>query len=99
MLVFAGSSDKDLPGCSASLPRTSSTSVALHRQPAPTDPEQLAGWLRQTSDVPATVAATATAAWQQALAEAGPDDLICLTGSIFLAGEMRPVVLGQGSEF
>jgi dihydrofolate synthase/folylpolyglutamate synthase len=100
LLIFAGSSDKDLPGMLRVLgPHFQHVWLARYtNNPRSTDPEQLAGWLRQVSDVPATVAATATAAWQQALAAAGPDDLICLTGSIFLAGEMRPVVLGQTSE-
>ena len=28
---------------------------------------------------------------------AGPDDLICITGSVFLAGEMRPLLTGAGA--
>jgi dihydrofolate synthase/folylpolyglutamate synthase len=34
----------------------------------------------------------APAAWEAARADAGPDDLVCVTGSVFLAGELRPVM-------
>ena len=30
-----------------------------------------------------------------AQALAGPDDLICVTGSVFLAGEIRPLLRGH----
>ena len=35
----------------------------------------------------ATVAADVPAAVQQALADAGPDDLVCVTGSLYVVGE------------
>lgn len=41
---------------------------------------------------PATVHATSAEAWAAARAAAGPDDLVCVTGSVFLAGELRPVL-------
>jgi dihydrofolate synthase/folylpolyglutamate synthase len=37
---------------------------------------------------------TAAAAWAAARADAGPDDLVCVTGSVFLAGELRPLMTG-----
>ncbi len=39
-----------------------------------------------------TVHPTATAAWAATRAAAGPDDLVCVTGSVFLAGELLPHV-------
>jgi dihydrofolate synthase/folylpolyglutamate synthase len=33
------------------------------------------------------------AAWAAARAAAGPDDLVCVTGSVFLAGELRPLLV------
>ena len=35
----------------------------------------------------------ATQAWNMARAAARSEDLICVTGSVFLAGELRPVLL------
>jgi len=37
-------------------------------------------------------AATPAEAWSLARRLAGPDDTICITGSFFLAAELRPVV-------
>jgi dihydrofolate synthase/folylpolyglutamate synthase len=42
-------------------------------------------WVRETPD----------AAWQLCRSLVGPDDLVCITGSFFLAAEMRPLVLHQ----
>ncbi|MBX9580918.1 MAG: hypothetical protein K2X87_11470 [Gemmataceae bacterium] len=41
----------------------------------------------------ATVHPGAAAAWAEARAAAGPADLVCVTGSVFLAGELRPHVV------
>ncbi|HEY2783689.1 MAG TPA: folylpolyglutamate synthase/dihydrofolate synthase family protein [Fimbriiglobus sp.] len=37
---------------------------------------------------------SAAAAWAAARSDSGPDDLVCITGSVFLAGELRPVMVG-----
>jgi hypothetical protein len=39
------------------------------------------------------VFSTPTLALEAARAEAGAADLICITGSVFLAGELRPLLL------
>jgi len=100
LLIFAGSTDKDLAGMLRVLaPHFQHAWLTRYtNNPRSADPEQLAAWLRQAADVPTTVSPTPTAAFQQALESAGPDDLICITGSIFLAGELRPVVLPQRPE-
>ncbi len=38
---------------------------------------------------------SAKEAWTAARADTGPDDLVCVTGSVFLAGELRPVMMGK----
>jgi dihydrofolate synthase/folylpolyglutamate synthase len=43
---------------------------------------------------PFTVHPTSTDAWSAARAAAGEHDLVCITGSVFLAGELRPVLVG-----
>jgi folylpolyglutamate synthase/dihydropteroate synthase len=40
-------------------------------------------------------AADPTAAWRRVRELAGPEDLVCATGSFFLAGEMRPLIARQ----
>jgi hypothetical protein len=42
------------------------------------------------------VCATPAAAVQAARAAAGPDDLVCVAGSVFLAGEVRPRLVEMG---
>ncbi len=53
-------------------------------------PEKLADAL--PADTRFTVHPTAAGAWAAARAAAGPDDLVCVTGSVFLAGELQPLV-------
>jgi dihydrofolate synthase / folylpolyglutamate synthase len=43
--------------------------------------------------LPSTTSPVARQAWHMAWAAARPEDLICVTGSVFLAGELRPVLL------
>jgi dihydrofolate synthase/folylpolyglutamate synthase len=56
-------------------------------------PEELARLLSQVAGLPFTVREPALQAWQSARASAAPGDLICITGSVFLAGELRPHLL------
>ena len=59
-------------------------------------PEVLRGLLADAApDLAATVHATSLEAWHAARAAAGPDDLVCVAGSMFLAGELRPVMAGS----
>jgi dihydrofolate synthase/folylpolyglutamate synthase len=90
-LIFAGSGDKDLAGMlrvlaplfhHALLTRYASSQRGL-------PPEELAALLRRVADLPYTVCPTPRDAWHAARVQAGPDDLICATGSVFLAGELR----------
>jgi dihydrofolate synthase/folylpolyglutamate synthase len=47
--------------------------------------------------VPFDDAETPTLAWERARARAGSEDLICTTGSFFLAAEMRGIILPRGT--
>ena len=97
--LTAGSSDKDLPGILQVLtpPFDHVFLTRYSHSPRAVPVETLAGILRQVSRVPFTLCPTPVEAWQAAGDAAGPDDLICITGSVFLAGELRPVVLGRGT--
>src|SRR5262249_10357089 len=94
LLVFASSNDKDLPGMLRVLvPHFQHAYLTSFNSLRATPPDQLAELLRQAgTDLPHTVAASAAEAWAAARAAGGPDDLICITGSVFLAGELRPLV-------
>jgi dihydrofolate synthase/folylpolyglutamate synthase len=94
LLIFAASTDKDLSGMLGILAPTF-THVFLTRydNARSAAPHDLAERLRRCADTPCTLCPTAAEAWQAALAFAGPDDLICVTGSVFLAGQLRPLMI------
>jgi dihydrofolate synthase/folylpolyglutamate synthase len=97
LLVFAGSNDKDLPGIlQVFAPHFDHIFLTRYsHSPRAVPVETLADILRQVSRVPFTLCPTPVEAWQAVCDAARSDDLICITGSVFLAGELRPVVLGN----
>ena len=97
LLVFAGSGDKDLEGIFRVL-APAFDRIYLTRftnSPRGVPPEHLSEFLRRVAEVPQEIHATPPAAWRAARSAAGPNDLICVTGSVFLAGELRPLVLRE----
>jgi dihydrofolate synthase/folylpolyglutamate synthase len=95
VLIFAGSSDKDLAGMLKAL-SSSFDHVFLTRyshSPRAVEPERLGEILKEQSPMPFTVCRTPADAWASALSISRTDDLICITGSVFLAGELRPLVM------
>jgi dihydrofolate synthase/folylpolyglutamate synthase len=95
LLLFAGSSDKDIAGMFRMLaPHFDQALLTRYTDnPRSVAPEQLLAWWRAAGDRPATTHATSGEAWFAARAAAGETDVICVTGSVFLAGEMRPLLL------
>jgi dihydrofolate synthase/folylpolyglutamate synthase len=95
LLVFAGSSDKDIAGMFRVLaPHFDRALLTRYTDnPRSVAPEQLLDWWRGAGDRPASTHASPGEAWSAARADAGEADLICVTGSVFLAGEMRPLLL------
>ena len=62
--------------------------------PRSADPVNLAEMMmRIAPDKPVAIHASAAEAWTTARAAAGPDDLLCITGSMFLAGELRALLV------
>lgn len=94
-LIFAGSRDKDVAGImrllSPQFSRMYLTRFANNLRYLA--PEKLADLLPREGTPAFTLCPTATEAWRLAFAAAGPSDMICVTGSVFLAGELRPLVL------
>ena len=94
LLIFAGSNDKDLAGMFRILgPHFAHVFLTPYLGSArSTPPEQLAALLGAAGGPPATQCVAPAAAWEAARAMARPDDLVCVTGSVFLAGEMRTLL-------
>ncbi|MCI0377513.1 MAG: bifunctional folylpolyglutamate synthase/dihydrofolate synthase [Gemmataceae bacterium] len=105
-LVFAGNKDKDLAGMLDVL-TPHFQHVVLTRftnNPRSVPPEELAALqtpLTSARTSPrdegkkTTVCANVTDAWHFVRGLARADDLICITGSVFLAGEIRPLLVGD----
>ncbi len=59
------------------------------------DPEELSALAREICGMDAECVGEANRALDRALELAGPDDLVCITGSFFLAGLLRPRLLAR----
>jgi dihydrofolate synthase/folylpolyglutamate synthase len=94
-LIFAGSSDKDLAGMLRVMAPhfTHAYFTRYSHNPRNVSPETLAALWSAVTDSLCTVQGTAPEAWETCRGEAGPEDLICITGSVFLAGELRPLLV------
>jgi dihydrofolate synthase/folylpolyglutamate synthase len=97
LLVLAVSNDKDLAGmCRVLAPHFQRAYLTRYgNSPRSAAPEHLADLLRCTAAVPISVHPSAAEAWRSARADAGPEDLLCVAGSVFLAGELRPILLSE----
>jgi dihydrofolate synthase / folylpolyglutamate synthase len=95
-LIFAGSGDKDVVGMLRVLaPHFAHAFLTRYTtSPRALAPERLAETARDVG-LAATPYPTPVEAYQAARASAGPEDLVCITGSVFLAGELRPLVLAH----
>jgi dihydrofolate synthase/folylpolyglutamate synthase len=94
ILIFAGSRDKDLAGMlevlAAKFERVYLTSFQSSQRCATA--EQLEKMMPADRRAVAVLCHSSLEAWRQARAEAHADDLICVAGSVFLAGELRQVI-------
>jgi dihydrofolate synthase / folylpolyglutamate synthase len=97
-LIFAGSNDKDLAGMLRVLaPQFDHVALTRFAQsPRSVAPEELAKLV--PNDIPRSNYASAAAAWNAVRRQASAQDMICVTGSVFLAGELRPVMLANLSD-
>jgi dihydrofolate synthase/folylpolyglutamate synthase len=92
VVILGCSRDKDIPGMLAEL-ATLTDVVHFTRyssSPRSASPEELAQlW---PGPAPCYLHNRAEDAWRAAYLAAQPDDLLCVTGSVFLAGELRELV-------
>ena len=96
MLIFAGNKDKDLAGMLAVLgPLVEHVYLTRFASPRCVPPEQLVEMIPAERRRHATVCPNASAALDRARADAAPHDVICAAGSVFLAGELRSLLIGH----
>jgi dihydrofolate synthase/folylpolyglutamate synthase len=97
VLVFAATRDKDVLGMLRQLLPRFDTVVAtcFQNNPRHVPVEALLRMVRGLTDQPVHAAADAAAAWKLARRFASADDLICITGSFFIAAEMRELLLDE----
>jgi dihydrofolate synthase/folylpolyglutamate synthase len=95
LLIFAGSKDKDLAGMLAILaPMAEHVYLTRFASPRCVPPERLAEMLPLQHRGAATICPSAAVALERTREHARPDDVICAAGSVFLAGELRSLLLG-----
>jgi dihydrofolate synthase/folylpolyglutamate synthase len=94
ILVLAVSRDKDAAGMLRALAPAFDRLIATKytSNPRGLEAEELARLCVAAGLADVEVAPNPQAAWQRVRRLATPDDLVCLTGSFFLAGEMRSLV-------
>ena len=94
VVVFAIAADKEVGDVLAEMLRFASH-VVLTRSESPRalPPDDLLARVRAVSNVPAEAIDAAAEALERARELAGPDDVICVTGSLYLAGLLRPILL------
>ncbi len=94
VLIFAATKDKDVVGMVRQLlPRFDSVILTQYlNNPRAVPVESLHRIVQSVSDSPCHVVATPAEAWQLARRITTPNDLICVTGSFFIAAEMRDLI-------
>jgi dihydrofolate synthase / folylpolyglutamate synthase len=94
LLVFAATRDKDVRGMlEVLLPRFDEVILTRYwTNPRGVPPEELDALAAELSNIPRHVCPDPPTAWQTAQSLAAQDHLICMTGSIFAAAEMRSAV-------
>lgn len=97
ILVFAGTQDKDVRGLLRQLLPKFDTVILTSYQnnPRAVPALELARIARSLSERPVHIGSDPPSAWKLAQRLAEPDDLICVTGSFFIAAELRELILGE----
>jgi dihydrofolate synthase/folylpolyglutamate synthase len=97
VLIFAASADKDIPGMFRVLvPHFRRFYLTRYQQSTrAVSPDELAAML--PAEVERVICSTPVDAWRTAVADATPETLVVIAGSVFLAGEIRPILV-QASE-
>lgn len=91
-LVFAASDDKDVPGMLRALARLAPTVIATQTHHGRAMAPRQVGQHAAAAGLPVAAVQDTAAALKLARATAGPDDVILVTGSLFLVAEAREVL-------
>jgi dihydrofolate synthase/folylpolyglutamate synthase len=96
-LVLGVARDKDVAGLLRELAPVFDRLIATRfvSNPRGLESQALAELARSAGFVHVETAAEPAAAWLRVRELAGADDLVCVAGSFFLAGEMRPLLVRQ----
>jgi dihydrofolate synthase / folylpolyglutamate synthase len=97
LLVFGTTDGKDVHGMlQLLLPNFEAVIVTRYcENPRAVEVGDLDKHVAEISDLPRFVCDNPAAAWQKATELATPEHLICITGSFFLAAEMRREIAGS----
>jgi dihydrofolate synthase/folylpolyglutamate synthase len=97
LLVFSGTQDKDVAGLLRLLVPNFDTIILTQYQsnPRAVDVRQLARMAEAVCPYPVFTAPDPAAAWKLASRLAGEEDLICVTGSFFIAAEIRELLVDE----
>jgi dihydrofolate synthase/folylpolyglutamate synthase len=97
LLVFAASQDKDVRGILEVFAPHFAHAYFTHftSNPRAIPAEQLPEMLEPVAELPFSVCPAPAEAWRAARASAGPEDIVCITGSVYLAGELRSLLLSE----
>ena len=90
-LVFAATQDKDVRGMLACLLKEFDDVILTQYLDSPRamPAEEVAAVARELSGCSYRVCAAPAEAWNEVRGRVGPDDLVCVTGSFFIAAQMR----------
>ena len=95
IFLLGFSRDKDIEGMLKTLlPLASSVVLTRSDSPRAADPEEVAALARELGATRVETVQPAAAALDRARELAEPADLLCITGSFFLAGNLRPLLVG-----
>jgi dihydrofolate synthase/folylpolyglutamate synthase len=93
VLLYAMATDKDIAASlDIVLPLASEAFFTLTNSPRAAKPETLASLARSRGLAKVHAERDTALAFRQALAATGPDDLLLITGSLYLAGDLRLVI-------
>jgi dihydrofolate synthase/folylpolyglutamate synthase len=95
LLIFAATRDKDVHGMLRLLLPSFECVIltAFQNNPRAVPVTELARLARSMTAQPLHVSTDAASAWKLARRLAGPNDLVCVTGSFFIAAELRELIL------
>ena len=94
-MIFAASNDKQIREILAELaPLVPRWHLSRYlSNPRSADPNQMAGWLAELGVTDVRIDPDPESAWRSARADLGSEDGLAVSGSVFLAGELRPIMV------